>query len=153
MLTFLHHTLDAIIGENGRNHKRLLRDTGCHRIELRGHASKQRGSNRDLMEVILKGTSREIESAQRNVEDSIVNTVPKDQRGRMLYYLAKENNYGASDGLARYQRSPCDRHEWLWMAAIGVPTDFYKYQAISFQLEAKLWPTLHVKLDAAKSQS
>jgi hypothetical protein len=48
----------------------------------------------------------------------------------MLYYLAKENNYGASEGLARYQRSPRDPHEWVWMAVVGVPTDFYKYQAL-----------------------
>lgn len=114
--------VEAIIGEAGKNHKRLLRDTGCRKIRLDGHNSQNR-PNAEPMKVTVVGDSDRIDSAQHVLEDVIADTVPEDQRPRMRYYLAVENNYGASEGLARYQRSPFDG-TWIWMSVVECPQGF-----------------------------
>ncbi len=60
----------------------------------------------------------------RWAENRIVSTVAEDQKGRMLFSLAKENSYGASEGHARYQRSPYDLKTWVWMNVVEVPDGF-----------------------------
>lgn len=111
--------IEAIIGEKGKNHKRLLRETGCHRIELYGHHLQP-----PSMKIIFTVESSKMLAAQELLEDVVVSTVPNEQRPRMLYYLAKDNDYGASDGLARYQRSPSVYGNYEWMAVIETPPEF-----------------------------
>lgn len=127
---------EAIIGSAGRNHKRLLLETGCQRINLDGH-NPLPGSAPLPMKVTLVAHSNKIESAQRMVEDAIVNTVCQDQRARMLFYLAVENDYGASEGLARYQRSPIDSRMWCWMAIVEVPVGFERCSGLFMDRSAK----------------
>lgn len=70
--------------------------------------------------------SSKMQTAQELIEDEILSVVPRNQWPRMLYYFAKENEYGASDGPARYQRSPRDG-DWVWMAVVETPPSFAKY--------------------------
>lgn len=77
------------------------------------------------MQVTMTVDSNKMEMAQEMMEDEIVSTASLDERPRMLYYLAVDNNYGASDGgPARYQRSPHDAQEWVWMAIVETPPGF-----------------------------
>jgi hypothetical protein len=110
------HSLEAIIGPGGINHKRLLRDTGCHEIDLNLQPSS--------MQVTMTADSNKIETAQEMIEDVIVSTASYFDQAKMLYYLAVDNNYGASNGPARYQRSPNDHQEWVWMAVVETPRGF-----------------------------
>jgi hypothetical protein len=107
---------EAIIGPGGINHKRLLRDTGCHEIDLNLQPSS--------MQVTMTADSNKIETAQEMIEDVIVSTASYFDQAKMLYYLAVDNNYGASNGPARYQRSPNDHQEWVWMAVVETPRGF-----------------------------
>lgn len=68
--------------------------------------------------------SSKMQAAQELIEDVIMSTAANKLRPRMLYYLSKENDYGASEGLARYQKSPSVYGEREWMAVIETPPDF-----------------------------
>lgn len=78
-----------------------------------------------------------IDDAREIIEDAIISTVSVDERPRMLYYLAKENEYGSSDGPARYQRSPRDPQEWLWLAVLETPPGFERLTGLFMDKGAK----------------
>ena len=130
------YAIEAIIGERGQNHKRLLRETGCRRIRLQGH-NVQNGPNAKPMEVTLTADSSIIQSAQQMLEDVIVSTVSPDQRCRMLYYLAEENDYGSSEGMARFQRSPDDPSRWCWMQVVELPPGFENCTGLFVDVKGK----------------
>jgi hypothetical protein len=120
---------DAIIGEGGRNHKRLLHETGASKIKLiQANRNTPLRDRRILPKVVVTIDPRYMQAAKELIEDVIVRAVPKDHQELMLYYLAKENNYGASDGPARYQRSL--RGNRVWMFAIETPPCFAKYAGL-----------------------
>jgi hypothetical protein len=122
-------SVDAIIGEGGWNHKRLLHETGASKIKLI-HANRNIPLRdwRILPKVIVTIDPRYMQAAKELIEDVIVRAVPKDHRELMLYYLAKESNYGASEGPARYQRSL--RGNRIWMFAIETRPCFTKYAGL-----------------------
>ena len=112
------------MGEKNRNY--LAAETGCD-IQVKIPNGSRRSPLLDPIVVTLTGSYEgELDFAQRWVENRIVSTEPEDQRGRMLYYLAKYNDYGASEGLARYQRSPSDLKSWVWMVVVELPSGFEK---------------------------
>ena len=116
------------MGDCGQNHhERLLRETGARHIELKGLNPKTPN-----MVVVMTIDSSKMQAARELIEDVIASTVSLDERPRMLYYLSKENGYGASEGLARYQRSPQNKRngEWTWMAVIETPSSFSKHVAV-----------------------
>ena len=114
-----HYVKEALIGEGEKNRSYLFQETGCD-IQLN---IPDLGNN--AIEAVLSGASDgDFDFAQRWVENRIVSTVPDDQRGRMLFHLAKDNNYGECEGLARYQRSPYDLRSWVWMYVIDLPADY-----------------------------
>jgi hypothetical protein len=123
---------EAIIGEGGRNHKRLLRETQSRRISLMGHNMQP-----PCMQVEVITDSDNIDDAREIIEDAIISTVSVDERPRMLYYLAKDNEYGASGGPARYQRSPSDPQEWRWLAVIETPPGFERLTGLFMDKNAK----------------
>jgi hypothetical protein len=94
-----------------------LHETGASKIKLI-HANRNIPLRdwRILPKVIVTIDPRYMQAAKELIEDVIVRAVPKDHRELMLYYLAKESNYGASEGPARYQRSL--RGNRIWMFAI-----------------------------------
>jgi hypothetical protein len=117
-----HYVKDALIGENEKNRQIMLQETGCD-IELK--IPEAVVLPLAPMKVILTGPSEgDLDYAQRFAENRIVSTVPEDQRGRMLYYLAKDNAYGTCEGAARYQRSPFDLRTWSWMCVVELPYEF-----------------------------
>lgn len=117
-----HYVKDALIGENEKNRQIMLQETGCD-IELKTPEAVVLPLA--PMKVILTGHSEgDLDYAQRFAENRIVSTVPEDQRGRMLYYLAKDNAYGTCEGAARYQRSPFDLRTWSWMCVVELPYEF-----------------------------
>ena len=124
--TFLPFSLGVLLGENNRNLNALVRETGCN-IRVFHLNSDQRVKDRKQIEVEVTGHS--LRRAREILEDKILSTVHREEWGRMLYYLAKDNNYGSgsSDGVARYQRSPEDPENWVWMAVVGLPSGFDKY--------------------------
>jgi hypothetical protein len=125
--TLLPFSLDVLVGENDRNLMVLEHETGCN-VRVFGMDSDQRA--KDQKPIKVEVTGHNLQHVQAILEDKIVSTVHREQRGRMLYYLAKDNNYGSSDGVARQQRSPEDRKKWVWMAVVGVPSDFEKYAGL-----------------------
>jgi len=122
-----HDVKVALIGEDERNRSYLLQETGCD-LQLKLPDPGNRSTLLDPMEVVLTGAFDEgsFDFAQRWVENRIIETVPNDQRCRMLYFLAKDNDYGACEGHARYQRAPWDLKTWVWMHVIELPSGFEK---------------------------
>lgn len=106
---------EALVGTDERIRNYIIGETGC-KIEVKF----------DPIEVLLTGTfdAGDFDFAQRWVENRIVSTVPDDQKGRMLFHIARDNDYGASEGHARYQRSPHDLKSWVWMNVVEVPDGF-----------------------------
>ena len=93
----------------------------------------------DPIQVVLTGAfdDGDFDFAQRWVENRIVSTVAEDQKGRMLFSLAKENSYGASEGHARYQRSPYDLKTWVWMNVVEVPDGFQSCRGLFIDKKGK----------------
>ncbi len=111
-------SVDAIIGEGGQKHKRLLHETGASKIKLiqanRNTPVRDRRilpkvvvtidprymqAAKELIEdviilpkVVVTIDPRYVQAAKELIEDVIVRAVPKDHQELMLYYLAKENN-------------------------------------------------------------
>ena len=123
---------EAIIGTGGKEHKRLLRETRSRRIVLKGHNMQP-----PCMQVEVITDPDNIDDAREIIEDAIISTVSVDERPRMLYNLAKENEYGASDGPARYQRSPRDSQEWIWLAVLETPPGFERLTGLFMDKNAK----------------
>jgi len=116
---------DAFQQQGYRNY--ILSETGCD-VQLKIPDSTNRRSFFDPIEVILTGdeSAADFDLAQRRVENQLASTVPSDQRGRMMFNIAKANNYGACEGQPRYQRSPYDFQTWSWMAVVELPAGFEK---------------------------
>lgn len=89
------------------------------------------------MQVVFTVNSSKMQDAQELIEDAIVATVPVDQQPRMLYYLAKENEYGSSDGLARFQRNPRQNGEWVWMALVDAPPGFERCSGLFMDVRGR----------------
>lgn len=89
------------------------------------------------MQVEVITDSNNMDDAQEIIEDAIISTVSVDERPRMLYYLAKDNEYGASSGPARDQRSPRDPQEWRWLAVIETPPGFERFTGLFMDKNAK----------------
>jgi hypothetical protein len=120
--------LDTLIGEKGRNHKSLERDTRC-KIRVSSLDAEKRGRTRRMIEVDVTG--HDLRRAREIVEDEILSAVRRKDKGKMLYFLAKNNDYGgSSDGIARFQRSPKDLKRRVWMAVVHMPCDFHKYSGL-----------------------
>jgi len=89
------------------------------------------------MEVTVTADSSKIQSVQQKLEDAIVATVPNDQKCRMLFHLAKDNDYGASEGHARYQRAPHNPRTWVWMAIIELHPEFERMSGLFMDVKAR----------------
>jgi hypothetical protein len=126
---FRHFSLlDTLIGEKGRNRKSLECDTRC-KIRVSGLDADNRGGKWWPIEVEVTG--HDLQRAREIIENKILSTVRREDKGKMLYYLAKYNHYGgSSDGIARYQRSPEDLNRRVWMAVVHVRSDFHKYSRL-----------------------
>jgi hypothetical protein len=124
--------VDELIGENSKKYEALCNQTRCLIRVLHLNAAQKRGPNWEPIEVEVTGPDDRLEYAAQHVEDAIVRAVPVKQRERMLYLLAKVNNYGgSSNGLARLQRSPKDPDTKVWMAVVHVPHHFERdHQAL-----------------------
>lgn len=117
-----------MIGEKGRNHKSLVNETRCE-IRVYGSEADSRGRNRLPIEVEVTG--RDLQRAREKVEDEILSAVRREDKGKMLYCLAKVNHYGeSSEGIARYQRSPEDLNRQIWMAVVSLSRHFNKYEGV-----------------------
>jgi hypothetical protein len=112
---------EALVGPDEEIRDYIFSETGCDMI-----LKFPNGSVLDPIQVELTGAfdDGDFDFAQRWAENRIVSTVAEDQKGRMLFSLAKENSYGASEGHARYQRSPYDLKTWVWMNVVEVPDGF-----------------------------
>jgi hypothetical protein len=108
---------ERLIGKKGRNQKSLVNKTRCE-IRVYGMEADSTGRNRLPMEVEVTG--RDLQRAREIVEDVILTMVCREDKGKMLYFLAKANHYGeSSEGIARYQRSPEDLNRKIWMAVVS----------------------------------
>jgi hypothetical protein len=116
--------IDRLIGEKGRNHKSLEHNTRC---EIRVHGLDADKEGRGSPPIEVEVTGQDLRRARKIVDDGILSTVRREDKGKMLYHLAKGNHYGgSSEGIARCQRSPEDLSRRVWMAVVNVPRNFHK---------------------------
>lgn len=125
-----HYVQDALIGEQEWGRQQCFHETGC---DIRLNFPEDPNAL-DGISVALSGnvTEGDFDYAQEWVENRIVSTVPDEQKGRMLFYLAKDNGYGGASGKgeARCQRSPHDFSTWVWMSVVELPPGFERLHGL-----------------------
>lgn len=105
---------DALIGENGVEHKKLVHRTRC-KISLRTDLEDHQ------ICAVIKGSEQNVESASREIEQILVDCVGEQDAGRMLY--SDSNSASKSNGLAVFQRSPDDLDTMAWGASFHFKGD------------------------------
>lgn len=127
---------EALVGDGETNRNYINSETCCD-MSVR-FPDANRSTIVDQIEVVLTGAyESDFDFAQRWVENRIISTIPLEEKGRMLFHLAKENEYGASEGHARYQRSPFDLKSWVWMNVVELPEGFDTYTSLFMDKKAK----------------